>query len=89
MKTLTRVRLRVLKLRIWTSKIMLDLWLLDLYCPIKKNSTLHPNVQSVKTKHYIIMVYRKTEIIELDGYSRVLYVRLKSVLKNNNSRFIF
>ena len=52
-------------------------------------NVLPMNVQSVKTKHYIIMVYRKTEIIELDGYSRVLYVRLKSVLKNNNSRFIF
>ena len=32
MKTLTRVP----KLRIWTSKIMPDLWLLALFCPIKK-----------------------------------------------------
>ena len=35
---------RAPKLRIWTSKIMPDLWLLDLFCPIKKNSTLHPTV---------------------------------------------
>ena len=26
----------------WTSKIVPDLWLLDLFCPIKKISTLHP-----------------------------------------------
>ena len=36
MKTLTRVRLRV-KILYWTSKIIPDLWLLDLFCPIKIN----------------------------------------------------
>ena len=34
MKTLTRVRAP--KFRIWTSKIMPDLWLVALFCPIKK-----------------------------------------------------
>ena len=42
MKTLTRVRRRAPRARraeiwIWTSKIMPDLWLVDLFCPIKKN----------------------------------------------------
>ena len=36
MKTLTRVRRRAPKFRIWTSKIMPDLWLVALFCPIKK-----------------------------------------------------
>ena len=36
---------RMPKLWIWTSKIMPDLWLLDVFCPIKKNSTLHPSAQ--------------------------------------------
>lgn len=31
------LRALVLTLWIWTSKIMPDLWLLDLFCPIKKN----------------------------------------------------
>ena len=35
---------RAPKLWIWTSKIMPDLWLVDLFCPIKKNSTLHPTI---------------------------------------------
>ena len=39
MKTLTR---SAPKFWIWTSKIMPDLWLVDLFCPIKKISTLHP-----------------------------------------------
>ena len=50
MKTLTLVRRRApraLKFWIWTSKIMPDLWLVALFCPIKKNSTLHPNVQAI------------------------------------------
>ena len=34
---------RVLKIWIWTSITMPDLWLLDLFCPIKKIFTLHPN----------------------------------------------
>ena len=50
MKTLTHVHRRVLgarapKLWIWISKIMPDLWSVDLFCPIKKISTLHPYVQ--------------------------------------------
>ena len=45
---------RELKFWNWTSKIKIkkiinkilpDLWLLDLFCPIKKISTLHPTVQ--------------------------------------------
>ena len=36
MKALTRVRRRATKLRIWTSKIMPNLWLLDLFSPINK-----------------------------------------------------
>ena len=30
------LRAHVLKFWIWTSKIMPDLWLVDLFCPIKK-----------------------------------------------------
>ena len=37
MKTLTRVHRRALKFWNWTSKIIPDLWLLDLFCPIKTN----------------------------------------------------
>ena len=40
MKTLTRVP----KFWIWTSKIIPDLCLLDLFCPTKKISTLHTTV---------------------------------------------
>ena len=42
MKTLTRMRRRVPKFWIWT-------WLLDLFCPIKKKSTLHPTVPGIGT----------------------------------------
>ena len=49
MKTLTCKRLGaprtlVLKFWIWTSKIIPDLCLLDLFCPTKKISTLHTTV---------------------------------------------
>ena len=36
-KTLTHVRRRAPKFWNWTSKIIPELWLLDLFCPIKKN----------------------------------------------------
>ena len=47
MKTLTCMhrcapRMCVPKLWIWTSKIMPDLWLLDLFCPIKKKNHTPP-----------------------------------------------
>ena len=45
MKTLTLVRRCTPKFWISTSKIMPDLWLVDLFCPIKKISTLHPSAQ--------------------------------------------
>ena len=45
----------VLATKFWnsTSKIIRvpDLWLLDLFCPIKKISTLHPTVQAHKVKN--------------------------------------
>ena len=44
MKTLMRFRWRTRKIWIWTSKIIPDIWLVDLFWPIKKNSTLHPTV---------------------------------------------
>ena len=37
------VRQRAPKLWIWTSKIMPDLLLLDLFCPIKTKFHTHPN----------------------------------------------
>ena len=55
MKTLTHLRWRTPgtpKLWIWTSKILPDLWLLDLFCPIQKISTLHPNVHVTKRESY-------------------------------------
>ena len=33
------------KIWIWTSKIIPDLWLVDLFCLIKKMSILHPSLQ--------------------------------------------
>ena len=36
--------MRVLKVFIWTSKIIPDLWLITVFCPIKKKS-FHPTVQ--------------------------------------------
>ena len=53
MKTLTRVRrcalrARAPKFRIWTSKIMLDLWLGALFCPIKKKFHTPPYCPGVK-----------------------------------------
>ena len=51
MKTLMHVRRHAPKFWIWTSKIMPDLWLVDLFCPIKKTSTLHFTAQwGVKNK---------------------------------------
>ena len=41
MKTLTPLA-RELKFGIWTSKIMPDLWLVDLFFPIKKNFHTSP-----------------------------------------------
>ena len=48
---------------------MPDLWLLDLFCLIKKNSTLHPNVKEViyivKEVIYIVkeVIYIVKEVI--------------------------
>ena len=41
----------------WTSEIMTDLWLLDLFCPIKKMSTLHPVYYTVHTYTRIVCIW--------------------------------
>ena len=71
MKTLTRVRAP--KFRILTSKIMPDLWLVALFCPIKKNSTLHPNVQWVNgaVKRAISLLQLDVNLIEGEPYNRL------------------
>ena len=59
MKTLTRLLALVPKFWIWTSKIMGDLWLVDLFCPIKKISTLNPIVRSPvlrKPQHIVVFL---------------------------------
>ena len=50
MKNLTRVRRCVPIFQIWTFKIIPDLWLLDLFCPIKKKIHTPPYLVGTQTR---------------------------------------
>ena len=47
LKMKTLLRMRAPKMQIWTPKIIPDLWLSAVFCPIKKIKSLHPTVGAI------------------------------------------
>ena len=94
MKTLTREhwrapRAHAPKFWIWTSKIMPYLQLVDLFCPIKKISTLHPTVQYKRGQFWKYQQQSIFELIPVLFLVRGTIVRCRYKRKQNRIKNAF